>query len=92
MVANLLDIRCAEARLDGRSPRRGTFLFAGEHRFELLHPGTGEHRSRVADRDQWPGRKLRMSPLLEEAEECLADFVGCSGCSHGIDSWERKLS
>ena len=77
-VADLLNIGGAEDALDGGHAWAGGRCFAHEVGLELLHPGAGEERCRVADGDERPGGQKLVAPLLEEAKVGFANFVGCA--------------
>ena len=79
-VADVVDVRRAEALLHGRQAWMGRLLLAAEVRHERVHPGRRQQDRRVVGgRHERRRRQPLVVATLEEAQERLADVVGPHG-------------
>src|SRR5207248_569969 len=85
--AYVLEIIVLSARphalLAGRGAGVVARLAAGEDVLELIHARVGEEQGRVVLRNERGALHSPVPPLLEEAEEGLADLGGGPRCRHG---------
>jgi hypothetical protein len=84
-VPHGFDVGRAETALHGDRAVRGRRLLAEEVGLELLHPGAGEQRCRIADGHERPRGQEGVAPVLEELDVGVANFVGgARGLGHGL--------
>jgi hypothetical protein len=79
-ASHVLDVHGAEALLDRCRAPEQRLGDAQEVRDELVHPGVGQQQARFGRGNERRGLDPRMSPLLEEAQERLANLTALHGC------------
>ena len=79
----------AHALLGRRRARVVPLLAAGEDVLELDHPGVREEERGIVVRDERGALHAAVGPLLEEAEEGLADLGGGRGLHGRATSYQR---
>src|SRR5205807_10491363 len=73
VLAHLIDVRSAEDLLHRDDPLRRRLLLSEEVRHERLHAGAREEDGGIVLQDERPAGHARMSLLLEEGDESLAN-------------------